>query len=954
MFGQIQGYSTMHAMKWLLRQCALLPFAFAFAFVDVAGAGAGAGWQRDWNETGPAFGLSPNYPLEVASAADGSALIGFSEAFDYRLSRVDGAARMTWHVALSPGEWTPSVIHAEPDGAALVMFTGPSYASVARFDATGALQWSSAVQGTRFAVGADRVSAVLALPDSSTIVTAINRYSGQWLWQRRIPDLTGYFFNAPPAVDGDGNTYVAGNASGDGVPLLVKLDSQGSLLWRANVAANVTVVVRDGRVYTAGGNVLQVLSAANGQPLWSKNGCVERDNTLSFIAGDPVCATGAEVMRLASASGAEVWRRDAVGNVLGAFGGDVYVGSDPVSFPPADAVLQRLAGSDGVPQWQQSLPFAVRGHIWQVTNGLVGVVGPGSAPDTVALHRYRVQDGSLSDIRQFADVPRGVGGSGEIRGGADLFVLGQVPWKPLPARVRRLSADSGTVLWENAATQRYAFSSITLTPNRLLLGEQTYEGEALVRSLDRVSGQQRWERSIADPPAYSLATKPPRVVGLGDDDALVSFGYGRSSPSPSLRVQELQRLDDAGGQVLWKQRVAEWADPSPGPPWTEPALLGVGDDALLWPAGSSTGPIGMGLQRRFGSDGTLDFAAAAAPYSQTVRLSVASDAVFALTYPDQNTLRLLKHSASSGALLWQFDYSRAPWSYAQTVDLLPLADGDVVVAVLLYQPTAAAGQSTHLLRVKGDGSGLRYAYRTPWQRKVRDSIDRIVLDTDGNALLRRSLYRDQRGIYFLQRFDLAQGRVTGSQALALRGVDPFVSRTAWGNTFEPHGDGLLISGTALQSPLPSTRRDALLDIAVTQRGDLALQLQAFPPGIAGGDDVPFSVGVGYTGDAAVTDATLIVELPWQGSESSLSCDGPGVSRCELQVRHGQIVARFDAAPGAQLALHGTVRRLDAPVLEKSVLRATVHGPIGLLESDASNNFGSVAVDGPIFADGFDG
>ncbi|WP_386069952.1 PQQ-binding-like beta-propeller repeat protein [Tahibacter sp. UC22_41] len=926
----------------------LLPLALAYA------AGVGAGWQQDWTETGPAFGLTANYPLEVASAADGSALIGFSEASDYRLSRVDGNARMVWHVALSPGEWSPSVIYAEPDGAALVMFTGPSYAAVARFDAAGTLQWSSAVQGTRFAVGADRVSAVLVLPDASMIVTAIDRYSGQWLWQRRIPDLTGYLFNAPPpAVDDDGNTYVGGYGDGNR-PLLTKLDRQGGVLWQAMVAATATIVARDGRVYAASPYVLQALDAADGQPLWRKDDCGTGESALSFVVSDPVCATGIGVSRLAATSGAEVWHRDVAGDVLGVFGGDVYVGSDPVSFPPADAVLQRLAGGDGAPQWQQSLPFAVRGRIWQGTNGLIGVIGPGSAPYTVALHRYRIQDGGLSDIRPFADVPRGVGGSGEIRGGGDLFVLGQIPWKPLPARVRRLSADSGAVLWENATTQRYAFSSITLTPNRLLLGEQTYEGEALVRSLDRVSGRQRWERSIADPPVYSLATKPPRVVGLGDDDALVSFGYGRSSPSPSLRVQELQRLDDAAGQVLWKQQVAQWADPSLSGPWTEPVLLGVGDDALLWPAGSSTGPIGMGLQRRFGSDGTLDFAATAAPYSQTVRLSVASDAVFALTYPDQNTLRLLKHSASSGELLWQFDYPMTPWRNFLTVDLLPLADGDVVVAVLLYQPTAAAGQSTHLLRVKGDGSGLRYAYRTPWQRKVRDSIDRIVLDTDGNAWLRRSLYRDQRGIYFLQRFDLSQGRVIGSQALALRGVEPFVSRTAWGNTFEPHGEGLLISGTALQSPLPSTRRDALLDIAVKQRGDLALQLPVFPPGIAVGDDVPFAVGVGYTGDAAITDATLIVELPWQGSESGLSCDGPGVSRCELQVRHGQITARFDAASGAQLTLRGTVRRLDAPVLEKSVLRAMVHGPIGLLESDASNNFGSVAVDGPIFVDGFDG
>lgn len=932
-----------------LRLWLLLPLALAYA------AGAGAGWQQDWTETGPPFDLDPNDRLEVVGAADGSALIGHAKGSDYRLSRVDGAARITWHDAVSAGEWTPSGIASEPDGAALVTFTGPSYATVARFDASGALQWSSALQGARFAVGADRVAAVLVLPDATMIVTAVDRNNGQSLWQRRIPGLGGrWFAPSTPAVDGDGNTYVSGDGSGN-EPLLAKLDRQGAVVWLRPVATPGKVVVRDGRVYVSGTNLLQVLGAGDGQALWSKDGCVSEGSELPFVAADPVCATGAEVSRLAAASGADVWRTPVTGEVLGVFGGDVYMGSDPVSFPPADAVLQRVSGSSGTTVWQRSLAFPVRGRIWRVSDSLVGVLGPGPAPNTVALHRYRIQDGGLSDTRGFADVPRGVAAAGEIRGAADLFVLGQVPWKPLPSRVRRLSADSGSVLWENATTQRSAYPGIALTPNRLLLAEETGQGDALVRSLDRVTGQLRWEQSIAQGPIYSSYNKPPRVLGLGDDDALVSFGYGNpDGPSVSRRVQELQRLDGPSGQTLWKQQVAEWSDSSFVTRWVEPALLGVGEDALLWPAAGVTGPLAMDLQRRTGSGGTLGFSVATAPVSEFVRLSVVADALFALTYADQTTLRLVKRSASSGELLWQFDYPVAPWRYSQFVDLLPLADGDVMVMALLYQPTAAAGQSTHLLRVRGDGSGLRYAYRTPWQRKVRDTIDRIVLDADGNALLRRSLYQDRRGIDFLQHFDLTQGRVTGSQALALRGVDPFVQRTDWGNMFERHGDGLLISGAALQSPLPSTRRDALLDIAVTQRGDLALQLPVFPPGIAVGDDVPFAVGVGYTGDAAIEDATLLVELPWQGSESGLSCDGPGVSRCELQVRHGQIAARFDAVPGAQLKLRGAVRRLDAPTLDKSVVRAMVHGPIGLLESEASNNFGSVAVDGPIFADGFDG
>ncbi len=934
----------MHGMKARLQRV-LLPLALACT------ASVGAGWQEDWNETGPAFGLNTVDRLQVAGAAGGSALIGFFDGFEYRLSQVGGDAGIAWHVAVPQSEWTPSSVTPEADGAALLMFTGMNYDSVARFDASGALQWSSALQGKHFAVGADQVAALPTVSGEPAVVTAIDRYSGQWRWQSRVPGLYGGWYpESPLAIDSDGNTYVGGYGSGSG-PALAKLDPQGAVLWLRTVAANDRVTVRDGRVYVTDPNTLQALNAADGQPLWHKDGCGTDEEALSFIAADPLCASATELSRLAVANGAEVWRRGIAGSVLGVFGGDVYIGSDPVSFPAADAVLQRLAGSDGEPQWQQSLPFAVRGRIWQVSDDLVGIAGPGLTPQAAALHRYRVQDGSLSDIRPFPDVPRGVRDAGQIHDGADLFVLGQAPWKSLPARVRRIAADSGSVLWENATTPRSPYPGIAPTPNRLLLAERA-DGDALVRSLDRVSGQLRWERNIAENARYSANNKPPRILGLADDDALVSFGYNNyTAPSPSRHVQELQRLDDGAGSTLWKQQIAEWYDPSFTTTWTEPALLGIGEDALLWP---SAGPFAMGAQRRSGSDGALEFSEAEAVASHTVRLSVAADAMFAMMRPDQDTLRLVKHSASSGELLWQFDYPMAPWRDVLIEDVLPLADGDVMVLVLLYQPTTAGGQATHLLRVKSDGSGLRYAYRTRMQGKTQDLINHIALTADGQALLQRLLYQDRRGMEFLQRFDLEQARVTGSQALTLRGIEPFVTRAAWGTTFEPHGDGVLISGTALRSPLPSTRRDALLDTRVIQRGDLALQMPAFPVGIAVGDSVPFAVGVSYSGDVAVTGATLMVELPWKGSESGLSCGGAGIGRCDLQVRHGQIVAQFDAAPGAQLYLRGTVRRLAAPTLEKSVLRAMVHAPIGLLEGNVHNNFRTVAVDEPIFADGFNG
>lgn len=937
-------------MKRWLRQWLLFPFAIAIACT----ASAGAGWQRDWNETGPAFSLHPGDRFQLAGAAGGSALVGSTDGYDYRLSQIGGDGSIAWSFAVPLSEWTPADIVPEQDGAALLMFTGLNYASVARVGAAGALQWSSALQGEYFAVGGDRVVARTRYTEESAVVTAVDRYSGQWLWQVRIPGLRSHGpARRPLAVDSDGNTYIAG--PGDGAQsLLAKLGPQGNLLWLRPIMSPGAVFAHEGRVYVSHVGGLEALDPADGQKLWRKEGCGAWDAELFFIAGDPLCVSNMELSRVAAASGTEVWRHGYTGNVLGVFGDDVYTGSDPTSFPVASGVLARMAGSDGEPLWQRLVPFELRGRTWQVSDQLIGIAGPGRTDGSQALHRYRISDGSLFDDRAFADVPRGVQLPSGIRDDMDLFVLAQMPWKALPTRVRRLAADSGDVLWENAAPPRRSTSGVALTPERLLLAEETDLGDALVRSLDRASGQVRWERSIVQAPVISSSMKPPRIIGLADNDALVSYGYRDSNSASLTRVQELRRLDDADGQLLWTQQIASWSSPSMGSYWAEPFLLGIDDDALLWPTWSVEGPVSMSAQRRSGSDGALVFSAAATPSTLMVRLSVAADAVFALVSVNQGSLRLTKYSAASGELLWQFDYPTAAWPDAIALDLLPLADGDVLLLVQFYNAMAAEkGQATHLLRIKNDGSGLRYAYRTPMQGKTRDLITRIVLAGDGEALLRRLLHQDRRSIEFLQRFDLEQARVLGSQALQLRGVEPFAARSDWNGSFTPHAGGILISGTALQSPLPPTRRDALLDTAVAQRGDLALHIPAFPAGINEGDSVPFTVGVSYTGDAAITDATLMVELPWQGGESGLSCAGAGISRCALQLRHGQLVARFDAAPGAQLELRGTLRRLAVPALGKSALRAVVHAPIGLLEGNIYNNLRNIPVDGPIFADGFD-
>lgn len=923
---------------------------------------ARAAWEQDWSDAGPAFDLDRNYDLKTAGAADGAALIGFSTGAEYRLSRFRADGSLAWHTAMPLGEWRPYSLSHEPDGSALVLLTGISYASVVRFDAAGTLQWSTALQGTHFAVGGDTVAGLQVLSNRDTVVTAIDRYSGQWRWQRRIGGVAGdSLFPSRLAVDDAGNFYFGGSDAN--ASRLIKLDPQGDLLWSRGLEAGgfSAIAVRNGQVFLATRNGLQVVRAADGQLQWHTDLCgvgdepqvLSTDDPVRFVGDDPLCTSYGEMRRLDRGSGAEVWRRTFDRTLVGVFGDDVLLAAEPELYPVADGVLQCLDGSTGASRWQVSVPFALRGMIWPLSDGLIGVAGPGIVPETRALHRFRRGDGSVFDVRSLPNVPRGVRDTGTIRDGADLFVLGQAPWKEQPTRARRLVADSGALIWENANAERRIDPGVALSPRRLFLADRTEFGEARVRSIDRASGQQRWEKVIAPAGHLTPMNKPPRVLGLGDDDVLLSYGYGPyDSTSISRRVQELQRIDDAAGGVVWNKTIAEWSDSSTSTYWTEPALLAVGEDALLWPGFGIVGPF-FDVQRRAAGDGAIQFATSAGMLAEIVRLSVAGDAVFAVSQVDQTTLRLVKHSASTGQRQWQFDYPMQPWRSMQILDAVPLADGDVLLLFLLYDPASAGPQSTRLLRVKGDGSGLRYAYRTTGPSALRDSIDSIVLAPAGEALLRRRLFDGRRGLDFLQRFDLAQGRVIGSQALAPRGVDPFLQYTAWGPRLERYGEGLLASGIAVQAPLPLARRDALLDIGVVRRGDLALELSPVPAGLAADDAMPFSAVVSYTGDAAVTDATLILELPWQGSESGLQCGGPGVTRCEFARRHGQIIARFDAVPGARLSLSGQVLVLHAPMLDAAVLRGMVFAPMDLLESDFVNNFQRIAKTGLIFADGFD-
>lgn len=121
------------------------------------------------------------------------------------------------------------------------------------------------------------------------------------------------------------------------------------------------------------------------------------------------------------------------------------------------------------------------------------------------------------------------------------------------------------------------------------------------------------------------------------------------------------------------------------------------------------------------------------------------------------------------------------------------------------------------------------------------------------------------GLAFLVRFDLQQGQSLGSQIYAVTGAPA--------SPGPPPGTRRLC--LAATDSLRAARPRAPRDIRVAARRDRVRDIPRLP--------VDFSPGKQRSLDARVNDAgaSLLPDLPWQGTASGLRCVGAGVSNCRV-------------------------------------------------------------------------
>jgi hypothetical protein len=930
--------------------------AAALLAAGMAGASAASTvWQRDWEDTGALVESdSFGYGALLRPSTNGEFVFVQSRESDVAAVRVRADGSLRWQSAAGYGAFstaTDAIVF--DDGSAAQLQSGSSNGYLARLGTDGQPVWGMALPANRLASAGSAIVAS-GCYGGTVVATGLDANNGTVRWQRIVQGGLSPCPTVSLAGAASGESYLGyyvGNTF-----MLLRLDAQGQMVWSANStqSGSVALAASGSNVYTLGTNTLTAFGAADGVSLW-QSVCI--NPRLYFVDGDPVCATGvAQAKRLAAASGSQVWARTASGGtILGVFDGDVYYG--------ANGTWQRWAGASGAGQWQVPLANLAQEHnrVWSAGTGFVAFLStPTGVPNDIVLKRYRLSDGAEIGSTALPTIARGVVDQGRVRDGTDLFVRGLATASAQPERLRRLDADTGVVNWERSSARGAPASTFATTASTLYLAER-YAGVAQLRALDRADGATRWTEDLAYSGGNWSTSLSPRLFGHGSGDVIAFTGQGVRSASSFDTYSETQlawRFAALDGASVWERTLSDRLVPATVLDVDPPTAMALGDDVIVapWLSVSPAPP----MQRLDSANGQATWSQTTADTALALAAAHGEDAFFSVTggLTAGSAVTVNKRSAATGATLWSLPIQQPAGRSFAVRALVALSDGDVVLAgnsVIGAPGAASAITSARVLRISADGSGLRYYWAASSDASLpTDSLVDFTVDAAGRGWFYRLQHDRRIGLAFLVRFDVQQGRQLGAQAYRPSFVTPLMRNENWNYELMPYRDDQMIdSGFIARAPQPSARRDALRDYAIVQRGDLALSIGSLPATFAPGTQLPLSVRVNYDGDAPLAGVTLILDPPWHGTTGNLTCGGSGVSLCSVDATRGQIVVRFDAAPGARMTLSGQIRALSWPVAAAAVPRGVVYAPEGLLESDTLNNFRAVSATAPIFKDGFE-
>jgi hypothetical protein len=916
-------------------------------------ADAATRWQHDWETSGSLLEWNPDpYAGFVRTTAMGEVVVFQSRESDSAARRLRSDGSLRWQSATSyvgSGQLLDGLAFDDGSAAQLQWTSRRGY--VTRIGSDGQLLWGRAVHASRLAAAGTALS-TLGCQTPAVIATSLDQTTGATRWQRVLRGDASNCNAAAVAGSANGDSYYAYRSGAPSVMTLVRLNANGGTVWSVNstpVGTSATLAANGAQLFVLSASTLSAYRTSDGGLAWQSPCAGTR---LHFVDADPVCAvSAAEVKRLSAASGTAVWTKAASGGeLLGAFEGNVYYATE--------SQWTRWRGVDGVQQWQAPFagPFvALLANAWRSASGVVTLWATTDSAIDYAFRQYRLSDGAQIGLTSLPTMASGVSGDGVALDGADLFLRGRATGSKPEERLRRVAADTGAIVWERSSDSDGSFPTLAASQAALFVADR-WHGLATLRAFDRNTGADLWHQDLAFSGGDWFAHRSPSLLPLSDGDVLALNGVlspGQGPFNARHEYQQAWRFAGSDGAERWSRMLVD-REHSPGDLIAPAQAIAVGSDIVVAPYERQF--PAPNLQRLAGASGDIQWQSPVPSSAASIAAAVGEDAFFTVSGDQLNggPVVIRKRVASTGEMLWELSLPLPQGERFRVARLVPLAGGDVMLAGNAETGIPNSVSAPRLLRVRADGSGLRYAWAHGIDPAMPlDILADFVVDDSGRGWLYRNQADRFVGAAFLVRFDLDNGYPIGGQFCRPSFLTPLAPHSSWDLKLRPYQDDTMLQvGSAARAPLPATLRTALQDYAVVQHGDLSVQIDELPESFAPGANLPLGVSVRYDGDAALQGVTLVVDPPWHGTHSGLACSGSGQTQCTIDVRDGQITVRFDALPGARLRLTGYLRALEWPAAAAATPRAVVYAPESLLESDTRNNFHAAGAIDRIFRDGF--
>lgn len=924
-------------------------------FAASSAAHAGFAWEQDWLSSAPmTFGWPRSQPdQKVAFGADGGVLV---EGQSPMYARFDAAGALRWSVD-SPLLYSTPQMTATADGGAYMLATGSTESQLLRIDQSGSRTWSRSISALHFVeVGNTRIAAV-----NAAFLTVMDAATGDVVWQRPIIAgvVNGAGAGISVAADAAGSLYVtAGSATG---LRTIKFDAAGTEQWNVSGAASGEggiVGVGATMLFERFGDLLRARRVGDGGVAWTQD-IYASDIVLASDDGarEPIVASVANIRRFAADTGQARWTTALPnpGYPASVIGGKLVLSSN--------AQLVAVDAASGATTWSISRPSTdaygndlALDDMGGLQGGVFFIVGHPyghyqRAP--VFLQRIRLDNGASAATPPTPTVPqRTLVASIAPDAGHAITASASQHASTVDIQLRKLDATTGAVTWQMSDPVTEFGADGPLYPTWLALAEHAGKvattsslqqqgciwspSGARVSLHDAANGARLWSALLTDPGRVCTTVYEPQLDDSGN--VFVSTSEGASCGNGNVCYEAaIYKLASGDGQVAWREGLEDGSR-------TTRAFVLAGDHIV------STVPFhgGVTFEGLSAANGTAAWSTTLYGGYDVQRYVFKVDASHVVIVGETVAgTSWAKLDAATGTVLWDRSIAHAPCAnlcFENSPTVLP--GGDLLIHGKL-------GSRALLRRFHNDGSGTVDEWLVGADAPSQQAwINRAEADADGRLdlqLARRPGRTTPPSIHTFARFDMASGVLSDEQFLAAYSQDPYEQLTYPDLLRQVDADRFLVQTYATRPPQTATTGVALVDLATTAHGDLAIEAHLDHASAAIGDTVGFQLRATYTGDAATQGATLFAHMPWPSGVTAPACTTSAAGNCVVDVDSGDVRATFDVSPGGSIEISGSVGVLGYPA--RPLLSAYVHGSTALGEPDLRNNFATAETS--LFVDGFD-